>query len=125
MVYAKSHATRGQRALPQGYSLSVFRQLESGGPAPKGESVFTRIVGAPDGAQVRAGILAKCQEGQHDAIAKGLLTAASLALLRQILPMTDHDRQLPHVGQVNYGEAVGVGPLNWNGRQASPLQLRR
>ncbi len=34
---------------------------------------------------------------------------AFLALLRQILAMTDHDRQLPRVGHVSYGEAVGVG----------------
>src|SRR6266540_254355 len=48
--------------------------------------------------------------------------ACHLPLLRQILPMTDHDRQLPRVGQASY---VGVGPPDWNGRQASLLQLRR
>ncbi len=73
-------------ALPEGFAQSVFRQLESGGPAPKGEPLFTKIIAAPGGAAVRAGIVANCRDGQDCALAKGVLTPATLAAALQHNP---------------------------------------
>src|SRR6266536_2231058 len=65
----------------------------------------------------------------HEGIAENGMYAKSsrccLALLRQILAMTDHDQQLPRVAHTKYGEAVGGGASDRNRRWASPLGLRR
>ena len=45
-----------------------------------------------------------------------------LPLLRQMLAMTDHDRQLPQVGHTKYGEAVGIVPQD---RMAARPRLLR
>ncbi len=44
-----------------------------------------------------------------------------LAILRQILAMTDHDQQLPRFAHANYGEAVGRG--HQTGMAARPRLL--
>jgi NAD+ synthetase len=50
---------------------------------------------------------------------------AYLAVLGQILAMTDHDRQFPSVGQITYGEAVGALLRKAIAAKASPLWLGR
>jgi hypothetical protein len=66
-------------ALPDDFPRSIFGQLESGKPAPKGEAMFTSIIAGPDGANVRAGIVGNCQDGQRYALAKGIATSVDLA----------------------------------------------